>query len=374
VRKSEQVIYITLIDFLMQLLFLGLVLWVIFGLSKPDIPQQEIDAIGGPSKATEVLERVKDLLDKYPGNDINSILNDFSFIVDSSGGINQAMEFAKGIKEPQVLFAKLKAIEDAGGFSKVQKILSKMNSLGNGADKIDIEKLLDELVELKQFQPDIDDLGGIAKNIELAKKAKIIIDKTGIDDPDKLAELINKAQRIINASGKSDAPPHIILSETKGFSFPVGSSQLNPDFRKKLENEVVDHVQQAIDKYGINLIEVIGHTDGQPVTRVSKQMDLALESIASEPYVSNGEPKAVQGSNTDLGMLRAVEVVKLLKHLHSLGKLKQINPDTGFRAYSSGQLTMPDGSLSNGQNRKDEPDRRRIEIRLTRLGDRIQEK
>jgi len=69
-----------------------------------------------------------------------------------------------------------------------------------------------------------------------------------------------------------------------------------------------------------------------------------------------------------------VVVVKLLKHLHSLGKLKQINPDTGFRAYSSGQLTMPDGSLSNGQNRKDEPDRRRIEIRLTRLGDRIQEK
>ena len=131
------------------------------------------------------------------------------------------------------------------------------------------------------------------------------------------------------------------------------------------------HIQLAIEKYGINLIEVIGHTDGQPVKRGSKQMDSALESMAVQPYDPNRIPNAVQGSNTDLGLLRALEVVKLLKHLCNQGKLKPINSDTGFRAYSSGQLTLPDGRLSNGQSRKEEPDRRRIEIRLTRLGDRI---
>jgi hypothetical protein len=185
-------------------------------------------------------------------------------------------------------------------------------------------------------------------------------------------DLINKGKQAAAAGGKSDAPPHIVLSETKGFSFPSGSYQLSLEFRDKLEKDVVAHIQQAIDRYGIDLIEVIGHTDGVPVKRGSGEIDSALEGMAGEAYAPDRPARAVQGSNADLGMLRAWEVVKFLKHLRAQGKLAAINPDTGFRAYSSGQLTQVDGKLSDGRSRGDDPARRRIEIRLTRLGERIQ--
>ena len=375
-KKSEQVIYITLIDFLIQLLFLGLVLWVITGFSD----HEQVDLLGSPGKDAKVLLLVKDLMGKYPGSEPDELLNELTDVVDSVGGINQAADFTKtlkdlmdktNIKDTNELIKTLKAINEAGGSNQVQAILDKINRMGGGAGKADIDKLLDELAKLKPLQPDIDALGGIANNIELANKAKAIIDKTGISDPVILAELVNKAKKIDAIANKTDAPPHIILSETQGFFFDSGSSKLSLEFREKLENDVVAHIQLAIEKYGINLIEVIGHTDGQPVKRGSKQMDSALESMAVQPYDPNRIPNAVQGSNTDLGLLRALEVVKLLKHLCNQGKLKPINSDTGFRAYSSGQLTLPDGRLSNGQSRKEEPDRRRIEIRLTRLGDRI---
>ena len=52
-RQSEHVLYITLIDFLIQLIFLGLVLSVIYSASQPSMDEQE--------RATEVLTKIKQL-------------------------------------------------------------------------------------------------------------------------------------------------------------------------------------------------------------------------------------------------------------------------------------------------------------------------
>lgn len=129
----------------------------------------------------------------------------------------------------------------------------------------------------------------------------------------------------------------------------------------------------AIGKYGIDLIEVIGHTEGMPAKRGTREMDSTLETMAGVAYDPDRPFRAVQGSDTDLGMLRALEAVKFLKPLRGQGKLTQIDSNKGLRAYSSGQLTLVDGNLSDDRSRDDDPARRRIEIRLTRLGERIQE-
>ncbi|MFM8294051.1 MAG: hypothetical protein ACKN9E_05830 [Microcystaceae cyanobacterium] len=66
------------------------------------------------------------------------------------------------------------------------------------------------------------------------------------------------------------------------------------------------------------------------------------------------------GSNADLGLMRALSVIQALQKNPKLKNLK-------FRAYSSAQLTLPNGEFAP-VNRESDPTRRRIEIRFTRLG------
>lgn len=376
-KKSEQVIYITLIDFLLQLLFLGLVLWVIFSLGESKVSSADPTVFGSTEKDVKVLNRIKDLMPKAGMDDRNpeQFLGTVAAIIDAAADIGEFGQVAplleriknlmgkSGIKDIGDFVAKTEAIIDASGgnLNRVRQQLELVKNLfgENGLDNIKKE--------------DVDAVGDITNAIAQAKQIKDIMDKTGID-PSQWADLIARGKEASSLLEKSNAPPHIIMSETRGFSFPSGSSKLSGEFREKLSNEVVAHIEQAIHDHHINLIEVIGHTDGVPVKRGTKEIDGTLETIAGEAYNPAREPRAVQGSNTDLGMLRALEVVKLLKQLRYEGKLKEIDPDTGFRAYSSGQLTLVDGKLSNGQSRGDDSARRRIEIRLTRLGEQIQEK
>lgn len=376
-KKSEQVIYITLIDFLLQLLFLGLVLWVIFSLGESKVSPADPTVFGSTEKDTTVLNRIKDLMPKAGMGDRNpeQFLGAVEAIIDAAVGIGEFGQVAPLLERIKDLMGK-SGIKDIGDF--VAKSEAIIDASGGNLDKarqaIEVVKNLfgeDGLNNVKQA--DIDAVGGIANAVGHAKQVKDIMDKTGVD-PSQWADLIARGREASGASEKSNAPPHIIMSETRGFSFPSGSSKLSGEFREKLGTEVVAHIEQAIHDHHINLIEVIGHTDGVPVKRGTKQIDGTLETIAGEAYNPDREPRAVQGSNTDLGMLRALEVVKLLKQLRYQGRLKEINPDTGFRAYSSGQLTLVDGKLSNGQSRGDDSARRRIEIRLTRLGEQIQEK
>ena len=71
--------------------------------------------------------------------------------------------------------------------------------------------------------------------------------------------------------------------------------------------------------------------------------------------------KLEAGSNTDLGIMRALAVVQELKK--SGEKISKLN----FKAYSAGQLLLEDDSPAP-VDKKDTTERRRIEIRFTKLG------
>ena len=164
---------------------------------------------------------------------------------------------------------------------------------------------------------------------------------------------------------KSDTPPIIFLRDSGAIRFKSGSAglqgqQMLQEFDKK--DGLIDEIENNARSYGINLVEIIGHTDLQPIGGVSSNLDKDLANIANNADIDRVTADGlVAGSNADLGLMRAVEIMRILRyHQKNNGKLQGLE----FRAYSAAQLVPP--KLPNNEKPKDD-DKRRIEIRFTRL-------
>ena len=159
-------------------------------------------------------------------------------------------------------------------------------------------------------------------------------------------------------------PPILVLSEeTEEFRFSSGSDTLTHQFRRALRTSIVPLLDSLQDSCQCDLIEVVGHTDAEPIRRGQRSnLDRSLLAV----YHGADSVGVMAGSNVDLGMLRALSVV---------GALKRIKDRTGllegverFVPYSVGQVVLPDGTISQADS--DPPRdaaRRRIEIRLRRV-------
>jgi flagellar motor protein MotB len=156
-------------------------------------------------------------------------------------------------------------------------------------------------------------------------------------------------------------PPIIIIEDEKSYRFASGSAEIPPQMDNYIREKIVPEIEKNAQQYRINVVEVIGHTDGQPRSTLESNLDLNIEKAASgEMPVTSLEA----GSNADLGLTRAVAVVRVLRDLQSQpGRLKGLN----FRAYSAAQLILPNGKFASVDREPDQT-RRRIEIRFTRLG------
>lgn len=152
------------------------------------------------------------------------------------------------------------------------------------------------------------------------------------------------------------ASPILIDEKSKRFRFPSGSAELSSEIKKHLREETLPEIKQNLRDKDIDFIQVIGHTDGQVINQ-SGNLDKNLEQVAQ------GEIKVkelIPGSNTDLGLMRALAVVQELQKTRELKDIK-------FRAYSAGQLYLDKGELA-GVERKKNSARRRIEIRFIPAG------
>lgn len=157
------------------------------------------------------------------------------------------------------------------------------------------------------------------------------------------------------AKASNEKPPLLRLTEQESFRFGTGSYSLSSSFRHHLDQRIPE-IRDTISKYRIDSIEVIGHTDGQPSPGMSN-LDLLLPR-ANQSSLALGYQA---GSNTDLGLLRAVAVANYLRvKLDPQGKLGLI-----IRPYSAGSLIASDGRYAPADTR-DRADRRRIEVRFTR--------
>lgn len=171
-------------------------------------------------------------------------------------------------------------------------------------------------------------------------------------------------------------PPFREYSEAAGYKFNSGSATLSKKFKEDLKGKIKDYIEQTLKDYpDINVIEIIGHTDGQPIGETqcyekNTGLDQELENV-----IKKGKNVKIlcPNSNTDLGLMRAVSVMKELYNIQQTQgtpRFKKI----AFRVYSAGQSIQPFDKIKSDignfadKDEKPNPKRRRIEIRFTELG------
>ena len=156
------------------------------------------------------------------------------------------------------------------------------------------------------------------------------------------------------------APPVVVIQDSGGFQFESGSSSLPPNLKNYITMDLVDRIERISQQRNLYVVEIIGHTDGQ-VNFGGGNLDRQLEEVAQgRKSVESLKP----GSNADLGLMRALEVVKQLQTVQEqTGRLKGVQ----FRPYSAAQLQLPSGEFAD-PNRNPDANRRRIEIRFSPLG------
>lgn len=171
------------------------------------------------------------------------------------------------------------------------------------------------------------------------------------------------------------APPIIVLPSNT-YQFQSGLAVLPDNLKIDLgiNGKIIKEIEKALkDHPNIDVVEVIGHTDGQPLEKSPySNLDTTLEKVAHNEL--NFEDLHA-GSNADLGLMRALAVVKKLQDVQSKKRRQPGNfKDLQFRPYSAAQLLLPDciGKLTDcfaqSKDRKGRDERRRIEIRFTQLG------
>ena len=62
-----------------------------------------------------------------------------------------------------------------------------------------------------------------------------------------------------------DWPPIISMSELDGYHFTTGSAELSEGFKRKLRQKSAD-IAALAKQYRVDVVEVIGHTDKQPIS------------------------------------------------------------------------------------------------------------
>jgi hypothetical protein len=191
---------------------------------------------------------------------------------------------------------------------------------------------------------------------------------------------IQSSQEPISKPKNSEKPTIIFLPADK-YNFPSGSAVLPQNLTRDINQNGKDGViLESIEKNiaeleksdkRVDVIEVIGHTDGQPVgslkcdNQKGGNLDKKLEPV-SRGY--QNVAILCPGSNADLGLMRALAVVKELQKAQKQkksGLFKQLK----FRAYSSAQLLLPDDQEFAEIDRSPNKQRRRIEIRFTQIGE-----
>lgn len=156
------------------------------------------------------------------------------------------------------------------------------------------------------------------------------------------------------------APPVVVIQDSGEYRFDSGSAELPKGLREYVVTDLVNRIERIAKERNLYVVEIIGHTDGQINANSPSNLDEQLEGVAEgDKPVSNLRP----GSNADLGLMRALEVVKQLQEIQKTGRLKGVQ----FHAYSAAQLILPSGKFAP-VSRKPDANRRRIEIRFSPLG------
>jgi flagellar motor protein MotB len=199
------------------------------------------------------------------------------------------------------------------------------------------------------------DIEQAKRNADVVEKLKEVMPGVGTPSvsPKVIADAL--ARGLANAKTAGHQwPPIIKLSEADGHYFRSGSAELSPTFHQILLEGTPEKIVEIINKYDVDVIEVVGHTDEQPLGVRQSNLDRDLVSVLNN---SAGVDSLVPADNAGLGLARAVSVVSVLRQSKKLESYKII-------PLSGAQLVKNDETLALTENPGDVRERRRIEIRL----------
>lgn len=257
-------------------------------------------------------------------------------------------------------------------------LVEKLRDAVKSSDPEKIDKLWRELVESHGFVTELKDKGLTVTDVrsQLTENQKLrskgldadrairdadtlaAIRKAMPDTPDAaLAPNISNAKasgmQVANPAGHR-WPPIINLSDAKGYRFKSGSAELSPEFRQSLREDVPGKILALMKEFDVDVIEVVGHTDEQPIGVRQSNLDRELTAVLR----NNADvSRLIPADNAGLGLSRAVAVASVLLTDSSLALYKVI-------PLSGAQLIRNDETLATDNIPANDRERRRIEIRL----------
>ena len=154
-------------------------------------------------------------------------------------------------------------------------------------------------------------------------------------------------------------PPIISLSEAQNYSFRVGNATLAPQFTSALQGSIAKQILSILQEYEADVVEVIGHTDPQPM-RTNRTSN--LDNTASDFLNTNTRVNLSARDNAGLGYARALSVTKELMKVPELAQYTIL-------PYSAAQMITPNEEISKGLSEFSGEQLRRIEIRVRRKQD-----
>ena len=228
-----------------------------------------------------------------------------------------------------------------------------------GVPRVALKQETDRLAKLHRLVNADFDLDKIARGLALASAVDDVASARTMT-PSQLATLVE--QGITGALPRSESggvnghnwPPIINLSEAGGYFFAVGSADLTADFAIALRTTVVNRLLDIAAAFDVDVVEVIGHTDEQPVSSRASNLDRTLGSVTS----GASDAAVLQwADNAGLGLARALAVVKVLAADPRLRSFRIL-------PLSGAQLIDSDGRITRWDGQSDMRERRRIEIRM----------
>ncbi|MBY3359356.1 hypothetical protein HFN97_16110 [Rhizobium laguerreae] len=216
-------------------------------------------------------------------------------------------------------------------------------------DAADILKRVEALVAAEQRAADLQKANDLLNEQQRNLASRLTVALKQLEA--KEAELAK-----LTASGKPhEWPPIISLAEANGYFFRSGSAELSTSFTDQLNGSISDQIAKNLESYGADIVEVIGHTDEQPISRLNSNLDKnSIDVLSSRKAITTLEP----ADNAGLGIARAISVANILRTNKSLSGITVL-------PLSAAQLILPGDTLTVGQAGNVET-RRRIEIRIRR--------
>lgn len=230
-----------------------------------------------------------------------------------------------------------------------------------GVDTEHLDELVKSVALLLQRSMDVSDPVALQKRIDALLAAEASLDRHQTLEAAleamkmRLAESESELAKVQQASKPHEWPPIISLSEASGYFFKSGSAELTDKFTADLSGSISTQIADNLKRYGVDIVEVIGHTDEQPLSRSGSNMDkLAIGVVSAKTPVVD----LVPADNAGLGLARAISVANVLSSNEALAGMTIL-------PLSAAQLVMPGDKLTTGQAGNVES-RRRIEIRIRR--------